>query len=208
MAELAVRLRFGQTYVSYPNQRFYDPSNFPDIWLRYRKGIPALGGETDFDYIEATIEKRGLEIGTVGSLSFLVRGGWFVNKAPQYFMDFAHFDANQTFIAQTDRYLTTFQLMPYYEYSTDHLYGIICLEHHFDGFLWNKIPGLKILGFEFVAGSRLLWQPDRAPYMEWNIGLDRIGWQLFRFLRVDAVMSYTPERGFGIGGVIGLDISL
>lgn len=208
MAELAVRLHFGQTYVSYPNQRFYNDSDWPELWLRYRKGIPALGGMTDFDYLEVSLEKRDLEIGTVGSLSFLARGGWFANSQQMYFMDFAHFDANQTFLAQTDRYLTTFQLMPYYEYSTNHVYGMFCLEHHFDGFLWNKIPGLKVLGFEFVAGSRLLWQPDRAPYTEFNIGLDRIGWKLFRFLRVDAVMSYTPERGLGWGGVIGLDFSL
>lgn len=208
VVELTARFRFGQTYISYPHQRFYNSSNLPELWLRYRKGIPMLGGVTDFDYLEVSVGKRELEISRVGSLSFLARGGWFINNQRLYFMDFAHFDANQTFLAQTDRYLTTFQLMPYYKYSTDHLYGMFCVEHHFNGFLWNKIPGLKVLGFEFVMGSRFLWQPKQAPYLEWNIGLDRIGWKLFRFLRVDAVMNYTPEHGIGWGGVIGLDFSL
>ena len=205
---LALRLRLGQTYVSYPNQRFYTPSKWPDLWIRYRRGIPLLGSAIDYDYLEVSLEKRGLDIGNVGRLSFLLKGGWFVTNNATFFMDYAHFNGNQTILAQTNRYLTTFQLMPYYEYSTNNAFGLFCVEHDFNGFLWNKIPGLKVLGFEWVAGYRCLVQPDRNPYMEWNLGLDRIGWGLFRFLRADLVMGYSPEQGIRWGGVIGLDFSL
>lgn len=205
---LALRFRLGQKYVSYPNQRFHTGSDFPDFWVRYRKGISLGDLATDYDYLELSFEKRGLDIGTVGALSFMIKGGWFFNNSNLFFMDYAHFDANQTFLAQTDRYLTTFQLMPYYQYSTNKGFGLVALEHDFNGFLWNKIPGLKVLGFEWVVGYRVLVLPTTTTYMEWNIGLDRIGWKLFRFLRVDAVMGYIPGEGVHWGGVVGLDFSL
>lgn len=206
--ELALRIRIGQKYVSFPNQRFHTGSNFPDLWLRYRKGINLLGGQTDYDYLEATIEKRGMKLGQVGDFSFQITGGWFVNNRSLYFMDYRHFDGNQTFIAKNGAYLTTFQLLPYYRYSTSDAFAVAAVEHDFNGFLWNKIPGLKVLGFEFVAGYRALYLPGQPVYQEMNIGLDRIGWKVFRFLRVDFVAGYAADRNWQFGGVIGLDFSL
>lgn len=207
-AEVALRIRIGEKYITYPHQRFHTGSKFPDLWLRYRKGLDLLGGQTDFDYLEASIEKRGLDVGQVGDLSFKLTGGWFVNSASMYFMDYHHFDGNQTFFAKNGAYLSTFQLLPYYQYSTQDAFGVAALEHDFNGFLWNKIPGLKVLGFEFVAGYRALYLPNQELYQEFNIGLDRIGWKVFRFLRVDFVAGHGLGRGWQFGGVIGLDFSL
>lgn len=207
-AELALRIRFGQKYITYPNQRFHTGSDIPDLWLHYRKGIALLGGQTDFDYLEASIEKDDISIGSVGRLSFRLTGGWFVNSSSMYFMDYYHFDGNQTFFAKNDAYLSTFQLLPYYQYSTNNAFGLVGIEHNFNGFLWNKIPGLKVLGFEFVTGYRALYVPNQSPYQEFNIGIDRIGWGVVRFLRVDFVAGYGADRSWQFGGLIGLDFSL
>ncbi|MGH1334552.1 MAG: DUF5686 and carboxypeptidase regulatory-like domain-containing protein [Aureispira sp.] len=207
-AEVALRIRLGQKYITYPNQRFHTGSKFPDLWLRYRKGIALLGGQTDYDYLEATIEKQGMDLGQVGDLSFKLTGGWFVNNKSLFFMDYHHFDGNQTLFAKNGAYLSTLQLLPYYKYSTRDAFAVAALEHDFNGFLWNKIPGLKVLGFEFVAGYRALYLPEQSLYQEFNIGLDRIGWKVFRFLRVDFVAGYAADRNWQFGGVIGLDFSL
>ncbi len=208
VAELALRIRLGEKYVTYPNQRFHTGSNFPDLWLRYRKGIALLGSAIDYDYLEASFEKRGLEIGQIGDLSFQLTGGWFVNNRALFFMDYRHFDGNQTLFAKNNAYLSTFQLLPYYQYSTPDAFAMTAVEHDFNGFLWNKIPGLKVLGFEFVVGYRNLYLPQQTFYQEFNIGLDRIGWGVFRFLRVDFVAGYSAERQWQFGGVIGVDFSL
>lgn len=205
---LALRIRFGQKYISYPNRRFYTESKFPDIWIRYKRGIPILGGGTNYDYLELKVEKDNIKIGTVGLLSFKATGGWFPYKPKLYFMDFQHFNGNQTIIAKTSEYLSTFQLLPYYEYSTSSAFGMLHVQHDFNGFIWNKIPGLKALGFEFVTGYHLLYTPEKGEYMEFTLGLDRIGWNLFRFLRVDFVMGYKVGEPLRYGGVIGLTLSL
>ena len=205
---LALRIRFGQKYISYPNRRFYTESKFPDIWIRYRRGIPLLGASTNYDYLELKVEKDDIKIGTVGLLSFKATGGWFPYQPKLYFMDFHHFNGNQTIIAKTSEYLSTFQLLPYYEHSTSSAFGMLHIQHDFNGFIWNKIPGLKALGFEFVTGYHLLYTPERGEYMEFNLGLDRIGWNLFRFLRVDFVMGYKVGEPIRYGGVIGLTLSL
>lgn len=207
-AEIALRIRLGQKYITYPHQRFHTGSKFPDLWLRYRKGIALLGSQIDYDYLEATLEKQGTDLGQVGDLSFRITGGWFVNSRTLYFMDYHHFDGNQTFIAKNGSYLSTFQLLPYYQYSTKNAFALAAVEHNFSGFFWNKIPGLKVLGFEFVAGYRVLYLPEQPFYQEFNIGLDRIGWKVFRFLRVDFVAGYATDRNWQFGGLIGLDFSL
>ncbi len=205
---LAFRIRFGQKYISYPNRRFYTASKFPDIWIKYRRGIPLFEGDTNYDYLELKIEKDDIAIGTVGLLSFKLTGGWFPYKPKMYFMDFYHFNGNHTIVAKTSEYLSTFQLLPYYEHSTNTGFGMLHIEHDFNGFIWNKIPGLKALGFEFVTGYHLLYTPENGEYMEFNLGLDRIGWNLFRVLRVDFVMGYKVGEALRYGGVIGLTISL
>jgi hypothetical protein len=205
---LALRIRFGQKYISYPNRRFYTDSKYPDIWIRYRRGIPLTAAHTNYDYLELQIEKDDIPIGTVGLFSFKATGGWFPYKPKMYFMDFRHFNGNQTMIAKTSEYLSTFQLLNYYSHSTNTAFAMLHIEHDFNGFIWNKIPGLKVLGFEFVTGYHLLYTPEKGPYMEFNLGLDRIGWNLFRILRIDFVMGYTVGEPLRYGGVLGLTISL
>ncbi|CAA6821367.1 MAG: Unknown protein [uncultured Aureispira sp.] len=205
---LALRIRFGQKYISYPNRRFYAQSNFPDIWISYKRGLPILGASTNYDYLELKVEKDDIKIGTVGLLSFKATAGWFPYKPKLYFMDFHHFNGNQTILAKTSEYLSTFQLLNYYDRSNSSAFGMVHIQHDFNGFIWNKIPGLKTLGFEFVTGYHLLYTPERGEYMEFNVGLDRIGWNLFRFLRVDFVMGYEVGEPLRYGGVIGLTLSL
>jgi hypothetical protein len=206
--ELALRIRFGQKYISYPNRRFYTPSKFPDLWIKYRRGIPLLGAVTDYDYLEISLEKEDIPLGTAGLFSFRAQAGWFPYKKKLYFIDYRHFNGNHTILAKTSEYLNTFQLLPYYEYSTASGFVQVHLEHDFNGFIWNKIPGLKVLGFEFVSGYHLLYTPEKDPYMEFNVGIDRIGWNLFRILRVDFVMAYNVGKPLRLGGVLGVTISL
>ncbi len=206
--ELALRLRFGQQYISYPNRRFYTGSKYPDIWIKYRRGIPLSIASTNYDYLEISIEKEDIPLGTAGLFSFRLQGGWFPYIKQLYFIDYRHFNGNHTIIAKTSEYLNTFQLLPYYEYSTSTGFVQAHLEHDFNGFIWNKIPGLNVLGFEFVSGYHFLYTPEKDPYMEFNIGIDRIGWNLFRILRVDFVMGYQIDRPLRLGGVVGVTISL
>ncbi|MCP4439493.1 MAG: carboxypeptidase-like regulatory domain-containing protein [Aureispira sp.] len=206
--DLYMRFRFGQKYISYPKQRFYTASKWPDIWLHYRRGIPLLGGDTNFDYLAMTIAKDDLAIGSAGLFSFRARGAWFPYVGSMEFIDYRHINGNQTILAKPDAYLRTFQLLPYYQWSTNQWFASLHVEHDFNGYIWNKIPLLKHLGFEFVTGFHFLYTPENKEYMEFTLGLDRIGFGLFRFMRVDAVMNYQIGERPQFGAVIGINLSL
>ena len=63
------------------------------------------------------------------------------------FVDFQHFNGNQTRVGTSFRYTDVFNLMPYYTFSTNKSYFEGHLEYDFKGFLLSKIPGLNQLNF-------------------------------------------------------------
>jgi hypothetical protein len=168
-----------------------------------------MQGNTNYDYVELQLTKSDVPLGIAGLFSYNARAGVFLNKSPfLYFMDYHHFTGNHTMFAAAGAFLNSYQLLPYYEYSTNSHFAEVHVQHDFNGFIWNKIPGLKKLGFEFVTGAHFLYTPEQKPYFEFNVGIDRIGWNLFRFLRADFVMGYRPNERLRIGGVLTLQFSL
>ena len=55
--------------------------------------------------------------------------GKFVNNSQLQFMDFKHFNGNQTFIGAPQRYNYSFFMLPYYEFSTSESYLEIHFQH-------------------------------------------------------------------------------
>ena len=82
-------------------------------------------------------------------------------------------------------------------------------EHHFNGLLTNKIPVLKKLKWNLVAGTNTFYVNRANDYVEVFAGLENI----FKIFRVDFVTATQagPGRQFGVrvgfGGVIGSGIS-
>ena len=114
-------------------------------------------------------------------------------------MDYQHFNGNQTILANSD-YLNSFKLLPYYTYSTNKQYVEAHAEHHFNGFIFNKIPLLKKTKLQEVAGFHFLYTDKLSQYYEINFGVENI----FRVVRVDYVMSYGMNGQLMNGFLIGL----
>lgn len=206
---VALRIRLKQTYISYPEERFYTPSRWPDIWLKYKKGLPLLGGDTDYDILGFQVKKNKLSVGILGLFSYNFEANYVLRKQAMAFIDYLHFNGNQSFGARTGGYLNSFQRMDYYAFSTDSYNLQLHLEHSFNGLLWSKLPGLKKLGFEFVIGAKAAWQPEMLrPYTEFSLGIDRIGWKLFRLWRIDGVLGIGQDKKARFGVVVGFDFNL
>ena len=118
-----------------------------------------------------------------------------------YFMDYKHFNGNQTILANTD-YLNAFKLLPYYMYSTNKEYVEIHAEHHFNGFIFNKIPLLKKTKIQEVVGGHALFNDKLSNYYEVNFGLENI----FKIIRFDYVLAYGINGKVSNGFLIGLGI--
>ena len=108
--------------------------------------------------------------------------------------------ANQTFSLEKN----TFALLNYYDYITDQ-YLNAHFEHHFNGFVMNRLPLLKKLNLRFLATFRIAYgtlsesykdylvtdlklrAPDQKPYFEYGIGLENLGLGQVRFFRLDFI---------------------
>jgi len=139
--------------------------------------------------IQARLSQE-LKVGNKGTFSYNIKAGKFLNTDELSFTDFRHFNGNQTHVNLDLNYLNGFNMLPYYDLSTDDQYAEVHAQHHFNGYLLRKIPLLNKLQFQLVLGGKALFTPENKPYSEYSIGLDNIGFGKFRFLRVDYVRSY------------------
>jgi hypothetical protein len=197
---LTARFRFGQDYLSYPDSKFnITNSKYPTLYLYYEKGFAANNGDYNFDQIKARLT-QGFDVGNKGYLQYNLKAGTFFNADDIAFIDYQHFNGNQTHIGSSGRYTNVFNNLPYYGLSTNNSYLEFHAEHDFKGYILGKIPLLNTLNYNLVVGAHTLSTKSNSPYQEYSIGIDNIGWGKFRFLRLDYVRSY--QNGFKNDAVI------
>ncbi|WP_423735350.1 DUF5686 and carboxypeptidase regulatory-like domain-containing protein [Chitinophaga caseinilytica] len=189
----------GQKYIEYPRGRRAIGSKYPTLSAGYRKGfIDANFDKWNFDV------KDEMNFKLLGELKYHVGLGGFLNSQSVSIPDMQHFNGNQTFL--NIRYLSSFQLAGYYEYSTTaDLFATANVEHHFNGLLTNRIPLFNRLKWHLVAGSNAFYVNKNNNYVEVFAGLENI----FKVLRVDVVAGYQSQTDtqigvrLGFGGILG-----
>lgn len=193
-ANVTAQFNFGQEYLSYPDSKFNIGNDaYPTLVLSYEKGFGATNDDYNFDQIKARLY-QSFNIADKGRFRYNLRAGKFFNADDIAFMDYQHFNGNQTHVSTQGNYTNVFNNLPYYAASTNDSYLEAHVEHDFNGFLLGKVPLLNKLNFNLVIGAHLLATPDFKPYQEYSVGIDNIGWGKWRFLRVDYVRSY--QSGF------------
>lgn len=190
--------RFHQKYYSMPNQKIIVGSKYPRLNISYTKAIPIFKSEVNFDLLTVTVSDE-LKLGLFGKLDYRISGGSFLRTTKLYFMDYKHFLGNQT-IVNTNNYLNSFRLLPYYVYSTNKWYTEIHSEHHFKGFIINKIPLINKLTVQEIIGLHALYSNTIKNYYEVNFGLERV----FKVIRLDYVLSYNTNMPVKHGFTLGL----
>lgn len=200
---VSARIKFGQQYWTRPDGKFnIGNEKFPTLNLSYEKTFAATDKKYEYDLISARVS-HNLTLGNKGQMSLNLKGGKFFNADGISFVDYKHFNGNQTHISNGDVYTNVFNNLPYYSSSTNDSYLEFHAEHNDKGFIMNKLPLLKYLKSQLVLGFHNLSIPDRRPYQEFSVGLDNLGFGKFRMLRVDYIRSY--QNGFqGDAVVFGL----
>ena len=183
-----LRIRIGQKYTLFPDRRFSDGYKGPQLRLSYTGAIRALGGDASYHKISLNISDQKT-LGAKGDFSYYIEGGRFLSNTEVPFVDRFHFLGNELLIAPTTGTSTFFSL-PYYEYSTDDSFVQAHVSHDFNGWILGRIPGLKRTGFSLTAGAKYLDTPSNPSYTELHIGLNNVGWDLFRILNVNSVWSF------------------
>jgi len=192
-----LRLVPWQKYISIPEKQVLG-SKWPTISLTYKKAIKNIfGSDMDWDYIEAMLEGR-IRYGLLGEGSYMAKYGSFLNDNTMEFMDWHHFNGNRTIVAKNG--LSDYSLLDYYEYSTDQSFVEAAYEHHFNGFIFNKLPLIRKLKWRAVAGARFFSPTVTQRYTEVNVGIENI----FKFLRCDFVVSFESGEKVRTGVVFRL----
>ena len=139
-----------------------------------------------------------------GDFHYRVSLGGFLNNKRVEIPDLQHYNGNQTIY--NSKYLNSFQLASYYQYSNDaNFYVLAHVEHHFNGLLTNKIPLLNTLKWNLVAGANTFYVNKSENYFEVFAGLENI----LKLIRVDFVMANQTANAnkygirIGLGGIFG-----
>ncbi len=209
--ELSMELRYA------PQEKFYQgklyrtpiPDKYPIFTLRYQEGIKGLfKGDYNYQNVTGNITKR-FYLSQLGFTDVVAEGGYIFGRLPYPLLDIHH--ANQTYSLQLESY----NMMNYLEFVSDH-YASLDIDHHFNGFIFNKVPLLQALKLREVVSFKSLWggvrqennpannpsllqfpldgngKPitytlDNGPYMEASAGIENI----FKVLRLDVVRRLT-----------------
>lgn len=186
--DLSFKYRPGQKYSRYPDRKWAHPNKWPVIVAGLSGGVNVLGSDVAFLNVTLKIDDD-FNLGTVGKSFVSLKGGTFLNAKEVSIVDYFHFGGNQTFIYAPDKILNSFYNLPYYQYSTKDDFVEFHWNHDFKGYLTDRIPVFKKLGWTASTGLSVLKVDGRDPYIEWNVGLNNLGFGVFRLFRLNGVWS-------------------
>ena len=221
---LALQYAPNAQYFEGAHVRFPLPNRYPILDLTYAKGWEnVLNGDYDYHRLQLEVTKR-FYIAALGYGDAKVRAGKIWGSQLPYVLLVIP-PSNQTFIFQTQAFNAT----RFLEFITDEYVGLH-YDHHFNGYLLNKIPLLRKLKLRSTAGVKILYgglseendpTSDPAlvqfptneqgapetfalrddPYLEVNVGIENI-FKLFRIVYVRR-LSYLDHPD--IPSLFGID---
>ena len=194
--EAKVRFRIKQKYIDRPDMNYILGSKYPTFEIGYIAGIDKwLGSDVDYGRIELGMYDN-IKLGMFGKLNYIVTYGNFISNKKTYFMDATHFNGNQTVFSGFEP--RRFDMLEYYNYSTINEYVQVFAEHEFGGFLLNKIPLIRKLKLNEIAGFRYLYVQDLNDHYEFSFGFEKL-----RAIRADVVWSFEENGKTKVGFVFG-----
>lgn len=183
--ELELLYRFKQKYIIKRGKKIVVGTEFPQLRLNYKKGIPDMfGSDVNFNYIEIGASDE-ITFGTFGKMKWDVEVGSFLGDKSN--LDQVQF-IEQKFFRGSDFFLFSNPLMSMQlldsTFNTARPFLQSYVIHHFNGALLGKVPLINKLKLEIVAGGGVLFIADlKYQHAEAYVGIERkfkIKKQLFK----------------------------
>jgi hypothetical protein len=185
-------------YIELPGRKVSIGSKYPSFLIDYTMALKnVFGSAVKYNKWKFGIkDTRNLKL--LGQFTYRITIGGFMNRDSVNIPDYTHFNGNQ--LASASPYLNSFQLAPYYRYSnTESFYATLHAEHHFNGFLTNKIPFFRKLNWYLVGGTNTFYVNKKNNYFEGFVGIENI----LKIIRIDFIWGFNqgqrPVTGFRIG---------
>jgi hypothetical protein len=204
--ELELLYRFKQAYIIKKGKKIVIGTEFPELKLNYKIGVPGLfGSDVNFSFLELGASDE-ITFGTFGNMKWNFLAGSFLgsNIADIRFIEHKFFRGSDFFFFSNP--LKSLQLLDSTRH-TAHPYLQAFVIHHFNGAITDKIPLINKTKIELVAGGGLLMIDDADySHLEFYMGIERkfkIKKQLFKVsafyvLRDNGAPSVQLNFKFGI----------
>jgi Family of unknown function (DUF5686)/CarboxypepD_reg-like domain len=162
-----------QRYIREPREKVILGSAWPTFYISWKKGVPGIfNSAINFDYLEFGL-KQSIKIGTLGTSSYTVKTGSFINKKDLRLVDYKRERRGDPifFSNPNEAFQSLDSTFPVFKRFYEGHYI-----HEFNGALLNKIPLLKKLGLREIAGAGFLLAPERnnLRYVEAFTGIERV----------------------------------
>ncbi|MFN8321596.1 MAG: DUF5686 family protein [Chitinophagales bacterium] len=169
--------------------RYFATTKYPVAMFRYIAGIGDIRGD-NFNYHNFQITFKQRLYSPIGYTNYSIKAGKIVGRVPYT----ACYLTQGNLGILLDKF--NYNLLREYEFISDQ-YAQLWIEHHFNGFIFNKIPGIsklkirEFLVFKSLIGSfnkkngalltvpTELRAPGPVPYIELGFGFENIAY-LFR----------------------------
>ncbi len=196
---LTASMRLGATeYIIRNGRRIARRDNdAPLLTLNYRKGL----ADVNYDFLQGDI-RHSFETGIRSQLNYQFGAGAFLNSRKLYFPDFKHFAGNEFFFQQGD-VVSSFRLLPYYQYSTGQRFAEGHVLAEFRKFLITQLTVVRLIGLKENVFVHHLYTPAARYYTEVGYGLDGLLPQVFPFFRVEVISQFQNAQYKGLGFRIG-----
>ncbi len=195
----SIRIRFKQKYYTRPFQKIITGSKYPQLSFDYKIALPkVLGADVSYQFGKFSVSDE-VKLKLFGTSRYYVSAGMFFSTDSMQFMDYYHFNGNQTMLSTFD--LRNFNLLPYYKYSTNQSFVEAHYEHSFGGFIFNKIPLLRKLKLNEVVGVHYISSNTLPQYAELFVGIEKL-----RVMRIDFVTAFQKNEKVSAGVRFGLKI--
>lgn len=162
-----------------------------------------FGSQYEYYKIKARIYDN-VETDPVGYLRYWITAGKIFRDLPYPLLELH--EGNETYAYD----VYAFNMMNYYEFVSDEWISLT-VEHHFQGFFLNRIPGLRwfemreVVTGKMIAGrlseankSVMIFPPElnylQKPYFEGSIGIENI----LKLIRIDATWRFSYRDHPGI----------
>ena len=106
-----------------------------------------------------------------GYFEYNLDAGTFLGTKARYFADYYHPSGNQILIPINPS-LASFNLLPYFAYSTNRYYLQSNFRYHFNGKVADYIPHINKTKLKFVVGASSLYVPEKGHYLEPFVGIE------------------------------------
>lgn len=185
-------------YISGVYNRVSIGSRYPILSVNATFGVKGiLGSQYNYQRIGLSLDHKR-NTGTLGRIHYGISVGKYFGNVPFPFLQLHPGSISYWFST------SSFNKMGFFEFISD-TYATAYVEHHFQGLVFDRIPGIKKLKWRLVAHGRAAWgtlnaQQNNAlimpsitrsfgktPYVEFGVGIENI----FKFFRVDFVYRAT-----------------